>query len=88
MLRSQLGGWACQARPLRLNDPLRNVKPESTSWKHQAHAADGACFQKEGHCIVKLANIIKRSVSVSWQVVTLQLMGRAVRPRQRQPRMG
>ncbi len=48
MLRSQLGGWACQARPLRLNDPLRNVHPESTSWKHQAHEADGAWFLEEG----------------------------------------
>ena len=45
MLRSQLGGWACQARPLRLYPSLRNVHPESTSWKHQAQA-DGATFSK------------------------------------------
>ncbi len=36
-------------------------------------------FQKEGHCIVKLETIIKRSASMSWQVVTPQLMGRGVR---------
>ncbi len=36
-------------------------------------------FQKEGHCIVKLARIIKRSTLHSWRVVTPQLMGRAVR---------
>ncbi len=36
-------------------------------------------FQKEGHCIVKLVSDIKRSSSVSWRVITPQLMGRAVR---------
>ena len=38
-------------------------------------------FQKEGHCIVTLATFISRSTSRSWQVVTPQLMGGAVRHR-------
>ncbi len=36
-------------------------------------------FQKEGHRIVELAIFIKRSRVSSWQVITPQLMGRAVR---------
>ena len=36
-------------------------------------------FSKEGHCIVTLVRIVKRSILVSWRVVTPQLMGRAVR---------
>ncbi len=37
-------------------------------------------FQKEGHCIVKLAANISRFASSSWRVVAPLLMGRAVRP--------
>ena len=44
LMRRALDGWACQAWPLRLNDPLRNVHPESTSWERQAHEADSALF--------------------------------------------
>ena len=36
-------------------------------------------FEKEGRCIVKLGNVVKRSATTSWQVITPQLMGRAVR---------
>ena len=36
-------------------------------------------FQKEGHCIVKLATNILRSTPCSWRVIAPQLMGRAVR---------
>ena len=36
-------------------------------------------FQKEGHHVVKLARIMKRSMPVSWRVLTPQLMGRAVK---------
>ena len=45
---------------------------EGTSWKHQAHAAGGACFQKEGHCIVKLVSFIRRSGSMELASVTPQ----------------
>ena len=79
MLRSQLGGWACQARPLRLNDPLRNVNPESTSWKHQAHAADGACFQRKVIVFVRQESFVKNLRRLARRLVTPQLMGRSVR---------
>ncbi len=36
-------------------------------------------FQKEDHCILKLASDINRSALLSWLVITPQLMGRAVR---------
>jgi hypothetical protein len=35
-------------------------------------------FQKEGHWIVKLASFINGSATLNWQVITPQLMGRAV----------
>ena len=38
-------------------------------------------FPKEGHWIVKLASFINGSATLSWQVITPQLMGRAVRQR-------
>ena len=37
-------------------------------------------FQKEGHCIVQLANPVLRFASGHWLVVAPQLMGRSVRP--------
>ncbi len=79
MLRSQLGGWACQARPLRLYASLRNVHPESTSWEHQAHEAGGACFQRKVIVIVCTESLVKNLRRLARQLVTPQLMGRAVR---------
>ncbi len=37
-------------------------------------------FSKEGHRIVSLASFVKRSKPSSWQLITPQLMGRAVSP--------
>lgn len=38
-------------------------------------------FSKEGHCIVELARLVKRSIPTSWQVITQQVMGRSVKRR-------
>ncbi len=45
---------------------------------YQAHAAAGARFQKESHCIVKLVTNVSRSAVHSWQLITPQLIYKSV----------
>ena len=51
---------------------------EGTSWKHQAHEAGGACFQRKVVVFVRKMSLVKDVPSLARRLVAPQLMGRAV----------
>ena len=63
-------GFESQSRCYALRALLGNIKPMQQT---------ALSFSTEGHRIVALVTFAARSESISWEVITPQLIGRAVR---------
>lgn len=54
---------------------------EGTSWKHHAHEAVGACFQRKVIAFVRKATLVKDLQRIARWMIAPHLMGRSVSSR-------